>query len=102
MGKSTDPTNTIRRYKSMYVIVTYDVNQKRVGKIMKICRKYMMHIQKSVFEGRLTEATLNRLKNELEKVILVEEDSVCIYQIESLKYAKKQQMGVVEEFSNII
>ena len=86
----------------MYVIVTYDVNQKRVGKIMKICRKYMMHIQKSVFEGRLTEATLNRLKNELEKVILVEEDSVCIYQIESLKYAKKQQMGVVEEFSNII
>ncbi len=86
----------------MYVILTYDVNKKRVGKIMKICRKYMIHIQKSVFEGRLTEANLNRLKNELQKVIQVEEDSICIYQIESLKYAKKLQIGSVEEFSNII
>lgn len=86
----------------MYVILTYDVNQKRVGKTMKVCRKYMRHIQKSVFEGQLTEATLKRLKNELLKVIHVEEDSICIYQMESLKYTKKLQIGVVEEFSNII
>ena len=29
----------------MFVIVTYDVAQKRVTKIMKICRKYLHHIQ---------------------------------------------------------
>jgi CRISPR-associated protein Cas2 len=102
MMKNTSLINTIRRNVNMYVIVTYDVNRKRVGKIMKICRKYMMHIQKSVFEGKLTEATLARLKNELRKVIQVNEDSICIYQIESLKYAKKQQLGIVEEFSNVI
>ena len=35
----------------MYVILTYDVGAKRVSKVMKTCRKYMVHVQKSVFEG---------------------------------------------------
>ena len=47
-----------------------------------------------MFEGRLTAANLNRLKNELQKVIQVEEDSICIYQIESLKYAKSFKLVV--------
>ena len=35
----------------MYVILTYDVGAKRVSKVMMTCRKYMVHVQKSVFEG---------------------------------------------------
>lgn len=38
----------------MYVICTYDVNEKKCSKVMKILRKYLFHIQKSVFEGTLT------------------------------------------------
>ena len=34
----------------MFVIVTYDVSSKRVVKVMKTCRKYLTHVQKSVFE----------------------------------------------------
>lgn len=48
----------------MYVVLTYDVNEKRVQKAMKVCRKYLVHVQKSVFEGNITEAKLKKLKKE--------------------------------------
>ena len=69
---------------------------------MKICRKYLVHIHKSVFEGNITDAKLQRLKNELERVINTNEDSICIYEMESLKFTRKEQIGVVEDFSHIL
>ena len=42
------------------------------------------------------------LSKELEAIINVREDSVCIYQMESLKFTRKEQIGTVESFSNII
>lgn len=86
----------------MYVILVYDIRQKRVGKVMKICRKYLVHVQRSVFEGQLTESKLNHLKKEIKKVVVPEEDAVCIYQMENMKYSKKEQLGVTPIFSNII
>ena len=46
----------------MYVIVVYDVGEKRVGKMLKLCRQYLCWIQNSVFEGELSEAKLWELK----------------------------------------
>lgn len=86
----------------MYVILVYDINQKRVGKALKICRKYLSHIQKSVFEGNITEAKLNSLKKELGNLVDVQRDSVIIYRLDSVKYTKKEQIGVVQSISNII
>lgn len=86
----------------MYVILVYDINQKRVGKALKICRKYLAHIQKSVFEGTITEAKLERLKREMSSLINLSEDSIVIYCFESSKYAKKEQIGVVTEKSHIV
>lgn len=86
----------------MYVILVYDINQKRVGKALKICRKYLSHIQKSVFEGNITEAKLNSLKTELGNLVDVQRDSVIIYRLDSVKYTKKEQIGVVQSISNII
>ena len=54
---------------SMNVILVYDVNHKRVNKIMKICRKYLIRVQNSVFEGSITESKLNKLKEEIRKNI---------------------------------
>ena len=48
----------------MFVVLSYDINQKRVNKVLKVCRKYLVHVQKSVFEGTITEAKLNSLKKE--------------------------------------
>ena len=57
----------------MFVVLTYDVGVKRVSKVLKTCRKYMVHVQKSVFEGNISEAKLEKLKRELKKIILLEE-----------------------------
>ena len=42
----------------MYVILIYDVNVKRVGKMLKLCRQYLCWIQNSVFEEEISEAKL--------------------------------------------
>mgnify|MGYP004512345117 CR=1 FL=1 len=86
----------------MYVILVYDINQKRVGKALKICRKYLTHIQRSAFEGNITESKLNALQEELGRLIDTQIDSVIIYRLDSVKYAKKEQVGIVQSTSNII
>lgn len=86
----------------MFVIVTYDVAQKRVTKTMKICRKYLTHVQNSVFEGMITEAKLNKLKHELKKVIVPSNDSICIYEIQNIKYTRKESIGVISRKDNIL
>lgn len=86
----------------MYVILTYDVQKKRAAKVLKICKKYLNHIQKSVFEGNITGLKLQNLKNELSELILPQYDSVIIYRLDSAKYAKKEQLGMVQSTSNII
>ncbi|WP_457742243.1 CRISPR-associated endonuclease Cas2 [Thermococcus sp.] len=66
----------------MYVIVVYDVDVKRVGKVHRFLRQYLHWRQNSVFEGELTKAQLYRVKKHLQK--LVEGgDSVLIYELPS-------------------
>ena len=86
----------------MFVILVYDVKVKRVSKVHKICRKYLKTIQRSVFEGHITQKQLADLQKELEKVVCPTEDSVCIYQFESMRYAQKVRLGYVEDNGNII
>ena len=86
----------------MFVILVYDVKTKRNNKILKKCRKYLRHVQKSVFEGNLTEAKLKRLKNELKKISNEKEDSIIIYRFETLKYSSKEVLGTYEEDSNFL
>ena len=52
--------NVVKNYN--YAFLFYDVNEKRVQKVFKICKKYLAHIQKSVFEGNITEGQLKQLK----------------------------------------
>ena len=86
----------------MFVILTYDVNQRRVSKVMKICRKYLFHVQNSVFEGTITDAKLRRLKEELENKIDKTADRICVYEFDSTKYSRKEQIGATAEISNVI
>jgi CRISPR-associated protein Cas2 len=53
--------------------------RKRLIKIMKTCRKYLTHVQKSVFEGDITEGKLSLLKNEIENIVDKDKDFVIIY-----------------------
>lgn len=65
----------------MFVILTYDVGVKNNARILKICRKYLTHVQKSVFEGNLSEKQLQKIKSELKKWINPENDQIAIYKI---------------------
>ena len=77
----------------MFVILAYDVKQKRQSKIMKICKKYLFHTQKTVFEGYLTEAQLNRLESELAHVVDTDEDSLCVYKVTYYRNVIKYELG---------
>lgn len=86
----------------MYVILVYDVKKKRVQRVMKTCRKYLNHLQNSVFEGNITEAKLTRLKNEIKAVIDVKTDSVCVFKLNSTKYVSKEQIAIIPLYEHII
>lgn len=78
----------------MYVILVYDVGQKRVGKMLKLCRKYLNWIQNSVFEGEITKVKLGELKN-FSKTIMEEEkgDSLIIFKSREERWLEKEVIG---------
>ena len=69
---------------------------------MCIRDRYLTHVQKSVFEGTITEARLRKLKREMERVIDANEDSIIIYRFETLKYSSKEVIGIYEESDNFL
>lgn len=77
----------------MFVIVAYDINVKRVNKVLKIGRRYLSWAQNSLFEGELTKAQLAKLKAELKKVIKEDEDSIVFYLVRRPQYMERQVMG---------
>lgn len=86
----------------MYVILTYDLKNKRVRLGLKICRKYLRHVQKSVFEGYLTQGQLKSLQRELKNTLVPSEDKVCIYCMGSTKFMDKILIGQSSEFKSVL
>lgn len=78
----------------MKVILVYDINEKRVSKVLKTCRKYLNWVQNSVFEGEISVAKLEKLKMEIRKIINEEEDSVIIYTFRTEWYTRREIIGV--------
>lgn len=73
----------------MFVIITYDVGQKRVGKVCKKLREYLDWTQNSVFEGEITEGKLSKCLSELDRLIDKEEDSIYLYRVNNPRNIKK-------------
>lgn len=78
----------------MYVILVYDIGEKRVGKMLKLCRQYLHWIQNSVFEGEITEVKLKELVIEAKKIMKTEEDSLIIFKNKDVKWLDKQIIGL--------
>ncbi|NLM43430.1 MAG: CRISPR-associated endonuclease Cas2 [Clostridiales bacterium] len=78
----------------MFVILFYDFGEKRVGKALKICRKYLNWVQNSVFEGEITQANLKKLKHELSSKMDKNEDSLIIYTFANMRYSKREVIGL--------
>ena len=74
--------------------MVYDFGEKRVGKALKRCRKYLNWVQNSVFEGEISEVNLRKLKSELKRIMVDDEDSVIIYTWRTERYTSREIMGL--------
>ena len=88
---------------NMYVILVYDINledkegQKVLRRVFKICKKYLVHIQNSVFEGELLESQALKLKSELNRWIREDKDSVIFFKSRSQRWLEKEFWGKTED-----
>ncbi|MCD6319171.1 MAG: CRISPR-associated endonuclease Cas2 [Candidatus Desulfofervidaceae bacterium] len=78
----------------MFIIMVYDVEVKRVNKVLKTARKYLYWVQNSVLEGDISPAKLEKLKTELKHIINEEKDSVIFYTFRSTRYSNREIMGI--------
>ena len=78
----------------MYIILVYDIGEKRVQKVHKLLKKYLNWVQNSVFEGDLTEGRFEAMKIDLKERMKPDEDSIIIYTLGSLTYTDRQIMGL--------
>ena len=76
-----------------YYIAVYDVNARRVAKMVKLFRRYLTWVQRSVFEGELTEAQFKRLHYETYQLINPEEDVVIFYELRDARYTQRLVLG---------
>ena len=75
------------------MILVYDIGEKRVGKMLKLCRQYLHWIQNSVFEGEITEVKLKELVMKSKEIMQEEKDSLIIFKNKDVKWLDKQIVG---------
>ncbi|MFI3211033.1 MAG: CRISPR-associated endonuclease Cas2 [Peptostreptococcaceae bacterium] len=78
-----------------YAFLFYDVNQNRVNKVFKVCKKYLTHYQNSVFRGDITPSNLILLKDELEN-IRKDRDFICIVKMLNGKVFSEEVLGNID------
>lgn len=82
----------------MYVVLVYDIvqdknGQKRWAHVYKICKKYLSHIQNSVFEGEISKVQITKMQQELKPYIDKELDSVIIFKSRQERWLDKEFWG---------
>ncbi|TAF65406.1 MAG: CRISPR-associated endonuclease Cas2 [Cytophagales bacterium] len=77
----------------MYVILVYDCGERRVAKMLKLCRQYLNWIQNSVFEGEISEVKLKEMLFKARKIMDEEEDSLIIFKSTDEKWLHKEVIG---------
>ena len=90
----------------MYIILVYDIVMENGGprilrNVFKICKKYLVHYQKSVFRGDITPSKLITLKNELKKNIVEDEDFICIVKLLNGNVFGEEVMGISESSEDL-
>ena len=85
----------------MFVIITYDIKIERINRVRKLLRKYLIWTQNSVFEGKITEAKLQKCLSEINSIIDRREDSIYVYRIQNEKNIKKDVIGEEKNFDEL-
>ncbi len=77
----------------MYIILVYDIGEKRVVKMLKLCRQYLNWIQNSVFEGEITEVKYKELIINAKKIMKEDKDSLIVFKSREEKWLEKEVIG---------
>lgn len=91
----------------MYVVLVYDISQiengqKRWSRVFKICKKYLSHIQNSVFEGEISKVQLVQLQQELKPYVDKDLDSVIIFKSRHERWLDKEFWGKEEDKTSFL
>lgn len=89
----------------MYVILVYDIKMDDEGSkiwrnTFKICKRYLIHIQNSAFEGDLTKVQITSLQMELKKYIRKDKDSVILFKSRDAKWLEREMWGIQEDLTS--
>lgn len=68
------------------------MDQKRVTKMLKLCRRYLNWIQNSVFEGEISEVQLKQLKAEA-NLFMDGQDSLIVFKSREERWLEKEIIG---------
>ncbi len=79
---------------NMYIILVYDIKQvgdfqKVQRKVFKECKKYLYHVQNSVFEGEISKSQLFCLEAALSSFFRKEIDSCIVFKSNNKKWLNK-------------
>lgn len=83
----------------VYVIVVYDIGVERQNDVREFLKKFLNHVQNSVFEGEIEESKVFYIKKWLERKIDKNKDSIIIYVLRGNWCIKdKHEIGIKKEF----
>ena len=82
----------------MYIILVYDIvmdekGSKVLRRVFKECKKYLVHIQNSVFEGEISQSQLFKLETTLKDYIRRDTDSLIVIKSRNEKWLDKEFWG---------
>ncbi len=84
----------------MMILLTYDVDftqqqdARRLRKVAKLCERYGIRVQNSVFEMLVDPTQFVQIKEDLSKIIDMQTDSIRFYRLGSKWETKIETMGL--------
>jgi len=83
----------------VYVIIVYDIGVERQNEVREFLKRFLNHVQNSVFEGEIEMSKVFYIRKYLERKIDKTQDSVIIYVLRGeWCLQEKFELGVRKEF----
>ena len=82
----------------VYVVIVYDIGVERQNEVREFLKRFLNHVQNSVFEGEIEMSKVVYIKKWLERKIDKSKDSVIIYVLRG-KWClqERHELGVKKE-----
>ena len=85
-----------------WIIIVYDVSEKKVNRMRRMCEPYIKRVQRSVFEGQISVSGLRILVDSIKNFIEEDKDSVRIYEFREDRKGKVIELGNQIKNTNIL